>query len=190
MTTSKSKGGDVFMEGNLESRVERLEEGVNRMQIDTASSNSITIQLKDTLKELSTSFKDISTTNIKMQGTMESLQREIERSNKNNELTNKKIDDLARFSADMESLRGTMKLLEQTEKNNTDKIEARIGIIEIEQKTMETKLDDHLKEFENHKDEAKLDVVRMIKDGAGWLLSGLLGLALIWSLFGQNVRLP
>lgn len=175
---------------NLENRVEKLEEGMGQMRVDSASSTSLLAQLRETLKDLGSSFREISATNVEMKTTMQSLQREIERGNKSQEIINKKIDTLASFSADMEKMRGSILLLEQTEKNDIEKLGDEISLMKADQTKLETKLENHLKEFENHKDDSKLDVIKLLKDGAGWLLSVVLGLALIWSLFGQNIRTP
>ena len=171
------------MEGEIEARFREIEGGMAGMRIENASNNSITTQLKDTLKELSASLKSFGETNLQMQVTMNSLQKEIERGNKFQEVTSRKIDDLARFSADMESMRGTVNLLDQREKND-------VAIINGKITTLETKVDEKIDEFDLHKEDSKIDIVKSIRNGSSWLLNIVLALALVWALFGQNVRLP
>ena len=188
VTTSKYKEG--FMD-NLDIRVTKLEEGMGLMQISTASSNSLITQLKETLKDLGDAFKEFSVTNVKTQSSLESLQKEIERGSKSQELLGRKIDSLAKFSADIESIKGSHQLLEVKQRNDYDKLENKISINEKKIDTLASDFKTHCIEFEDHQDESKLDIIKSLKDGSGWLLSVILGLALIWSLFGQiPLRLP
>jgi methyl-accepting chemotaxis protein len=167
----------------LENRVRSLEDGIRTMTHEQTYVKSMYGQFSDTLKELSISFKQISETNIAIQKTIEFLQKDIERNAISQEKMNKKIDDIARFSAEIEKIRDSQNKLEQLTFKETSEIKDDISCLKKE-------YDEHIKEFRTHEDEGKLDVIQLLKNGAGWLLSIILGVAIIWTLFGQNVRLP
>ena len=155
-----------------DSRLNAVEEGMRKMQLDYVSSHSLITQLEKTLQDLSTAFKEISVTTIKTQSTMESLQKEIERGNK-------KMDSLTRFVEDIEKVKGSVNLLDQREETHYEAVKNKID-------SLDKKLDEHLDEFKIHENQSKIDVIALAVRGGGWLLSVILGMALLWSLFGKD----
>ncbi len=175
---------------NLETRVSRLEEGLDSMKTKVSSTEVLAGHLKDTMKELTTVVKELGQTNIQIQVAIQSMQKEIEKGNISNEKMGKKIDEIAKVWNEIQAIRGNQNNIEERNNVSIKRIHDKIDDIKNDLDELKKEYKNHIQEFEHHKDEGKLNLMILIRNGAGWLISVILAIVIIWTILGQNVKLP
>lgn len=175
---------------NLESRVNRLEEGLDSMKTKASSTEVLAGHLKDTMRELTTVVKELGQTNVQIQVAIQSMQREIEKGNLSNEKMGKKIDEIAKVWNEIQVIRGYQNTMEERNNASIKRVHEKIDDVKDDLDELKKEYKTYVQQFEDHKDEGKLNLMSLIRNGAGWLLSIILAIVIIWTILGQNVKLP
>lgn len=175
---------------NLESRVNRLEEGLDSMKTKASSTEILAEHLKNTMKELTIVVKELGQTNIQIQVAIQSMQKEIEKGNVSQEKMGKKIDDIGRVWSEIQAIRLMQDSCETRSNASMKRVHDKVDVIKQDLDELKKEYKEHVEEFESHKDSGKLDLMALIRNGAGWLLNIILAIVILWTIFGQNAKIP